>query len=288
MVLGRGSAQFRVVRLGGHEVRKARLRLFRWYLSLWPFLWHPVALAWSRPGVPLLSDLAGPIQHFRAGVAAGLCGRAGFRRGPLLDFHGSLQLLDSSRVRERDKAPASQPGFCGAPDGGEHLFWECLVEIRESPEFLDLMREDKAHWPRCLLWHGWLPMLSGTNRGSPWAADAFEAAGYMVETALGRYSSDLLCGWSLSDGCDEVQVASSLPDHPNVWTDGSLVFGPCYWCFCFWYWVLFLLLKIAGVVTGGVILMMFVLMVLSVLAGVSALFLGLCRLFNVLRCGVLF
>ena len=67
-----------------------------------------------------------------------------------------------------------------------------LVEIRESPEFHDLMREDKSHWPRCLLWHGWLPMLSVTNRGSPWAADAFDAAGYMVETALGRYSSDRL------------------------------------------------------------------------------------------------
>ena len=85
------------------------------------------------------------------------------------------------------------------------------------------MREDKAHWPRCLLWHGWLPMLSGTNGSSPWAADASEAAGYMVETACGRYSSDLLCGWGPSDGYDEVEVASSLPDHPNVWTDGGLV-----------------------------------------------------------------
>ena len=57
--------------------------------------------------------------------------------------------------------------FCGAPDGDGHLFWECtfppLVQIRESPEFRDLMRMDKAHWPRCLLWHGWLPMLSGSN-----------------------------------------------------------------------------------------------------------------------------
>ena len=35
-----------------------------------------------------------------------------------------------------------------------------LVEIRENPEFHDLMRLDKARWPRCLLWHGWLPMLS--------------------------------------------------------------------------------------------------------------------------------
>ena len=37
-------------------------------------------------------------------VAADLCGRKGFRGGPLLDIHGSLQLLNSSHVRERDKA----------------------------------------------------------------------------------------------------------------------------------------------------------------------------------------
>ena len=35
---------------------------------------------------------------------------------------------------------------------------------------------------------------------------------FLVETALGNYSSDQLCGWSLPDGYDEVQVASSLPD----------------------------------------------------------------------------
>ena len=28
---------------------------------------------------------------------------------------------------------------------------------------------------------------------------------------------------SRTPGYDEVEVASSLPDHPNVWTDGSLV-----------------------------------------------------------------
>ena len=33
--------------------------------------------------------------------------------------------------------------FCGKPDGHSHLFWDCtfppLVEIRENPEFHDLM-----------------------------------------------------------------------------------------------------------------------------------------------------
>ena len=85
--------------------------------------------------------------------------------------------------------------FCGAPDHDGHFFWECtfppLVEIRENPEFHDLMRMDKAHWPRCLLWHGWLPMLSGVNGASPWAVDASESAAYLVEVALGRYSSGL-------------------------------------------------------------------------------------------------
>ena len=94
--------------------------------------------------------------------------------------------------------------FCGAPDGDGHLFGECtfppIVEIRENPEFHDLMREDKAHWPRCFLWHGWLPMLPGVNGAPPWAADASESALYQVEVALGRYSSGLLAEWSLPDG----------------------------------------------------------------------------------------
>ena len=119
-----------------------RFCLFRGYLALWPsqvgracrlldmvgegcpahgpihllvagaaeigFRWDPFTLAWSRPGLPLLSNLAGPIQHFEAAildawrnkVAADLCKRKGFRGGPLLDVHGSLQLLNSSHVRE--------------------------------------------------------------------------------------------------------------------------------------------------------------------------------------------
>ena len=76
------------------------------------FFWDPDILAWVRPGLPLLSNLAGPVQHFKATIldawqnkaAADLCGRKGFRGGPLLDAHGSLQLLNSSHVRERDKA----------------------------------------------------------------------------------------------------------------------------------------------------------------------------------------
>ena len=74
--------------------------------------------------------------------------------------------------------------FCGGTDGDGHPCWECpyppLVEIRENPEFHDLMRMDKSHWSRCLLWHGWLPLLSGTVGESPWAVGTDDAAVYML------------------------------------------------------------------------------------------------------------
>ena len=111
--------------------------------------------------------------------------------------------------------------LCGAPDGDGHLFGQCpfppLVVIRENPEFHDLMRMDKGHW------HGWLPMLSGVPGAFSSAAGAAESANYIVEVALGCYSSGLVAQWSPPDEFDPVEAASLVPDHPNVWTDGSLV-----------------------------------------------------------------
>ena len=105
------------------------------------------------------------------------------------------------------------------------FFWDCpfppLVEIRESPEVHDLMRLDKANWR--MLWHGWLPMLSGVDGASFWAIDASENAAYLVDVARGRYSSGLIADWNPSGDFDHDMVVSSLPDHPDVWTDGSLV-----------------------------------------------------------------
>ena len=45
-----------------------------------------------------------PYQHFKDSILSDLCRRKGFRGGPLLDFRGSMQLLGSSHVRDRDKA----------------------------------------------------------------------------------------------------------------------------------------------------------------------------------------
>ena len=69
-------------------------------------------LSCARPGLPALGNLAGPIQHCRSAVlsawqdkvAADLCARSGFRGGPLLDVPGTLQLLASGHVRERDES----------------------------------------------------------------------------------------------------------------------------------------------------------------------------------------
>ena len=73
------------------------------------FRWDPEELAWDRPGLPLLSKLSGPFQHFRAAVlgawrdkvSADLCVGKGFRGGPWLDIDGTLQPLNSDHVRER-------------------------------------------------------------------------------------------------------------------------------------------------------------------------------------------
>ena len=66
-------------------------------------------------------------------------------------------------------------------------------------------------------------MLSVINGASPWAADASESAFYLVETALGRYSSGLVSERSLPDGFDAGEVSARVPDTPDFWSDGSLV-----------------------------------------------------------------
>ena len=117
--------------------------------------------------------------------------------------------------------------FCGSRDSDGHLFWDCtfppLVEIRELPEFHDLVELDKSSWPRCLLWHGWLPLLSGINGGSPWAQTPAEGAVSLLECALGRYSSCQLSEWRLPSGFDVEGAARRVADGPDVWTDGRLV-----------------------------------------------------------------
>ena len=75
---------------------------------------------------------------------------------------------------------------------------------------------DMSHWPRCLLRHGWLPMLSGANGASRWAGDASESAAYLVEAALGDYSSRMVSDWSPPVGYDRVGTGGGSP-----WADSA-------------------------------------------------------------------
>ena len=92
-----------------------------------------------------------------------------FRGGLGLIVHGTLQLLNSDHL-EVFLLVVFGMGFCWVRcevslyHGDGHLFGDCtfllLAKIREHPEFHDLKEMDKSHWSRCLLWHGWLPLLS--------------------------------------------------------------------------------------------------------------------------------
>ena len=215
--------------------------------------WDAVESVWCRPCLPGLSLLAGTYQHFKAAiwdawrfkVSFDLCQRQGFRGGPLLDIAGSLQLLHAPHVRERDKAllrgimvggvwngfllghargEIVPCRFCGEADGDGHLFWECphppLVQIRENPEFHDLIQMDKRTWPRCLLWHGWLPALDLLGN---WAGGPHNSAVNVIESRLGGYVGEDLNGWAAT-GVWLAGVRAGAPcANPDVWTDGSLV-----------------------------------------------------------------
>ena len=85
------------------------------------------------------------------------------------------------------------------------------------------MEMDKYFWPRCLLWHGWLPLLSGANLGSPWARDLSQGAGNLLESALGSYSAAPMLEWRLPEGFDAESAALQVAVEPDVWTDGSRV-----------------------------------------------------------------
>ena len=154
------------------------------------FAWDGGERGWMRPSLLPLRMTTGPIQHFfssildawRFRVIAQLAERKGFRGVQFADFQGSLQLLTSSHLRDRDKmllrailcggvwngfllGQAKKEyvpcRFCGKKDGDGHLFLECtfppLLHVRELPEFSTLLALEKGKWPRCLLWHGWLP-----------------------------------------------------------------------------------------------------------------------------------
>ena len=86
--------------------------------------------------------------------------------------------------------------------------------------FMIIVSMDKAGWPRCLLWHGWLPALSGADGDVPWAVDAEHVASKCLEVALGSYVG---AGREPVGLFPLVSDDAPLADAPDVWSDGSLV-----------------------------------------------------------------
>ena len=68
--------------------------------------------------------------------------------------------------------------------------------------------------PWCRLWHGWLPLLSGFNGGSPWAESPSEGAVNILECALGRHFSGVLSEWQLPVGFDAEGAAGRVVAEP--------------------------------------------------------------------------
>ena len=133
---------------------------------------------------------------------------------------------------------------------------------------------------------GWLSMLSGVDGASPWAAGASESASYLVDAALGGYSSTLITESNPVMKYDRVEVASLVPDHPQrlgLTVALSLIRS-----------LVFLLLglgslltnlSLCGIIGGGVMLIFFAPRVTFSPVEVSVLFLGLFSLSKELRCG---
>ena len=75
------------------------------------FAWDGAEKGWVRVSLPPLRMMTRPVQHIRSAILAAwrfqvfarLAEKKGFLGGEYDDFQGSLQLLTSSHLRERDK-----------------------------------------------------------------------------------------------------------------------------------------------------------------------------------------
>ena len=74
-----------------------------------------------------------------------------------------------------------------------------LQHVRELPEFAYLMSLDRSKWPRCLLWHGWLPGLGGIGQRDLWATSFGDLASFHLERCLGAYPVDFGDAWTPPD-----------------------------------------------------------------------------------------
>ena len=68
-----------------------------------------------------------------------------------------------------------------------------LVDFAVRRMEMGIFSFDRRKWPRCLLWHGWLPGLSGVSDSEPWASSFGDLACSYLERCLGAYPVDFAC-----------------------------------------------------------------------------------------------
>ena len=120
---------------------------------------------------------------------------------------------------------------------------------------------------------------------SPWATGADDSARYLVEVTLGCSSSGLVAQWSPPDEFDEAEAASLIPDHPMFGLMVAYILIRLLVCLLLELGSLLTSLIAAGVVVGGVMLMVLVRLGRFRLVEASVLFLGLSCLFKGPKCG---
>ena len=76
------------------------------------------------------------------------------------------------------------------------------------------MSLDRSKWPRCLLWHCWLPGLNGINRKDPWATSFGDLASFHLERCLGAYPVDFAVSWTPPEYWDAADVALEMSENP--------------------------------------------------------------------------
>ena len=83
-----------------------------------------------------------------------------------------------------------------------------------------LMKRDQSKWPRCLLWHGWLPGISSLCQRDPWAASFGQLADLALGSSLGAYPAGDAHLWVAPAFWDADDLALEMVYRSFLWTDG--------------------------------------------------------------------
>ena len=98
----------------------------------------------------------------------------------------------------------------------------------ESPQFAQLMSQDRTKWPQYFLWDGWLPGMSPRTCDAPWAVVASGLACSTLEMTLASYPLHSGSSWCPERDSEVIQdMADSIPDHSNFLSDGRYIHS-CY------------------------------------------------------------